>query len=173
MITSYLAEIAWLMIAFAMLVAAASKSRDLRRFADALIDNFQVPIRFGMSVAVAVVAAEWSVVALLFAGDAIRIVGIGLASMLLLLFSAVIAAVLWRKQPVFCHCFGRARQPLSALDLIRNGIFLVACLMYAVWGQAGANHELLAQLALIMAAGLCFLLSVSLSEINTLLREPA
>ena len=172
-IAIYLAEIGWLLVLIALLVAASSKSRDLRRFADSLGDDFQVPGNISMLVAIAIVAAEWLAVVLLMLGGPARQWGMGLAGLLFILFSVVIAAVLWRKQQVFCHCFGRARKPLSGVDLIRNSIYLAACVFYPLHGQGVAIGEPMAQLALIMMAVVCFLLSISLGEIKQLLRDEA
>ena len=152
MIALYLAEISWLLVLISLLVAASSKSRDLRRFADSLVDDFHVPGSISLLVAVAIVGAEWLAVALLMYGESTRLWGMSLAGLLFVLFSVVIAAVLWRKQQVFCHCFGRARQPLSGIDLTRNSVYLAACTLYLWHVKPAAIGEPVAQLALIMMA---------------------
>jgi len=166
----YLAEACRLLVLVVLVFAAATKSVDLPQFATSLTDDFRVPGALGMPLALAIAGSEWLAAGLTLAGGTWARLGVALALLLFATFTAIVAEAVIRKRQAFCSCFGRARHALSALDLIRNAFYLLACAYYLFQAPASITAGVLAQLALLMVALLCFLISISLNQIRQLLR---
>jgi len=165
----YLAEACRLLVLVVLVFAAATKSVDIARFATSLTDDFRVPGALGTPLAIAIAGSEWLAAALTLAGGTWARIGVALALLLFTAFTAIVAETVIRKRQAFCSCFGRARHALSTLDLIRNAFYLLACGYYLLQGPVPIAG-VLAQLALLMVAVLCFLISISLNQIRQLLR---
>ncbi|MFE7120301.1 MauE/DoxX family redox-associated membrane protein [Streptomyces sp. NPDC057654] len=96
-----------------------------------------VPRTATRAVAVAVVAAEWSVCLLLLAPWA-PVVGLGLtlAAALLTAFAAAIARVVARGAREVCRCFGSgSTTPLGVPHIVRN-LLLAGLAMFAVFAMS-------------------------------------
>jgi hypothetical protein len=167
---AYLAEACRLLVLVVLAFAAATKSVDLPRFATSLKDDFRVHDALGMPLAIVIVGSEWLAAALVLAGGDWARFGAALALLLFATFSAIIAGAVIRKRQTFCSCFGRARHPLSALDLVRNAFYLLACTYFLFRAPTSIAAGAMAQLALLMVALLCFLVSINLNQIRHLLR---
>ena len=132
-------------------------------------DDFRVPGALGRPLAIASAGSEWLAAALTLAGGTWARIGVALALLLFTAFTAVVAEAVIRKRQAFCSCFGRARHALSTLDLLRNAFYLLACGYYLLQAPVPIAG-VLAQVALLMVAVLCFLISISLNQIRQLLR---
>jgi len=166
----HLAEACRLLVLVVLVFAAATKSVDIPRFAASLIDDFRVPAALGTPLAIAIAGSEWLAAALTLAGGTWARIGVALALLLFATFTAIVAEAVIRKRQAFCSCFGRARHALSAHDLIRNAFYLLAGAYYLFQVPAPIASGVVAQLALLMVALLCFLISISLNQIRQLLR---
>ena len=166
----YLAEACRLLVLVVLVFAAANKSVDMPRFAMSLTDDFRVPAALGMPLAIVIVGSEWLAAALTLAGGAWARIGVALALLLFVGFTTIVAEAVLRKRVAYCSCFGRARHALSALDLLRNAFYLLAGGYYLFQAPMPLAAGVPAQLALLMVALLCFLISISLHPIRQLLR---
>lgn len=166
---AYLPEACRLFLLVAFVSAAWTKTVDIAGFSASLVDSFRVPPEFSKALAVTIASAEWIAVVLLFSGTWSR-AGAGLALLLLVVFTTVVAGVLIGKRQAYCSCFGRSRYPVSAVDLIRNLLYILAGSFYLLHASLPMPVGLMTQLALLMVALPCFLISISLNEIRLVLR---
>lgn len=166
----YLAELARLLLIVTLLAAALGKSADVGQFARTLADDFRVPQRLSHAAAIAIVGAEGLAVLLLLLGGVAAAIGAALTLTMLLVFSAAMLEVVLRRRRVYCQCFGRASRPVSALDLLRNAFYIAAAVLFLVNWPAAPSVSLLSHAALLLAATVCFLVSMHAHEIRDLLR---
>ncbi len=86
---------------------------------------------FGLStttsgvIAPLVICGESAVVLGLTLGGPLLLPGLALAAALLLAFTVAILHVLRRKVSVACFCFGPAKRPVTAVDLLRDSSLLL------------------------------------------------
>lgn len=166
----YISELCRLLVLIVLLSAACTKMMDIAGFATSLSNDFHVPVAFSKPVAFGVVGIEWlAFLGVLLDGSRGR-VGAGLALLIFIAFSAVMLEAIIKGRRVLCNCFGRSKQPISSVDLLRNTGYVAAAGFYLLNAPYETPGGSLAQLALFLAAVLCFLLSVSMHEIKNLLR---
>jgi hypothetical protein len=99
-------------------LSAYGKVREQSAFARSLAD-FRVPPRVRVPVAVAVTAAEVTVVPLALV-PATAAAGLALGAVLLFGFAAVIGLTLRRGSRPRCRCFGAVSAPLRGAHIVRN-----------------------------------------------------
>lgn len=167
----HVAELCRLLVVIVLVASALAKSANMAAFAASLESDFAVPAALGRPGAIAIAAAEWAAaMAMLSGGDWARF-GAGLALVLLVVFTAAVAQVVVMKRRVACQCFGQSGHTLSWLDLARNTIYLVAVAVFLLWGgTTPVPGGLMAQLLMGLAAGVCFLVSISLHDVRNLVR---
>jgi hypothetical protein len=120
-----------------LVVAVASKVRDVTGFAVA-IDAYRIlPRRLSRAAAVGVLTAETGA-AVLLAVPVTRRWGAVLAAALFVAFLAAMASVLRRGMRIDCGCFGSARRhsPVGAASIARTSLLLGLAVMAAVAGPA-------------------------------------
>ena len=162
--------------ALAFALSSAGKATNLAAFQRAINDLRLVPQRLTQPIALAVLAAEMAVVALivlggLVPGTALLRAGFLLALSLLVLFTAVLISTLARRLSTSCACFGSATKPVSGWDVVRNGGLLL-CGSAGYWG-VGAPLAVLpfAEWGLVAIVALIFVLIwVQLAEIAQVFR---
>ncbi len=127
-LTVYGGVLARLLLAFVFGVAGLSKARDRPHFEVSLTELTGLSeIRAGVAAWLTIVA-ELSVSLLLLVGNpALLTVGLVVATLLLLMFTYLLARGLSRGVAVSCGCFGSAEQPVSRLDIVRN-LLLLGCI---------------------------------------------
>ncbi len=166
----YLSELCRLLVLIVLLSAAYAKTMDMTAFAASLSNDFHVPAAFSRQAAFCVVVVEWlAFLAVLLGGSHGRI-GAGLALLLLIAFSAVMLEAIVKGRRVVCSCFGRSTHPISSIDLLRNAGYIAAAGFYLVNAPYEMRGGWWAQISLLLAAALCFVVSVSMHEIRNLLR---
>ncbi|MEM9384558.1 MAG: MauE/DoxX family redox-associated membrane protein [Pseudomonadota bacterium] len=170
----YLAEIARLFVAITLVVAVVAKCTSMKSFTLSLTDQFRVPDAAGPTVAWGVIVVE-AVVASAMLTTVEEVVDWGARAALLLfaVFGVLIAAVLARRQPVYCYCFGEATQPLGRADLVRNLSLVGACVLAIRQGAGEASLAFGTWSALAAAALITFLMSAHLANVAHLLAPPA
>ncbi|WP_406329345.1 MauE/DoxX family redox-associated membrane protein [Streptomyces sp. NBC_00203] len=107
--------------------------------------------------AAAAVAGTEAAVAVLLAVPAVTAAGMGLAVLLLAVFTGAIALVLRRGTQASCPCFGAAATPFGVRHLARNGVLVavaVTGLATTGPGSVAAGGVLLAVLTGAVAASL-------------------
>ncbi len=166
----YISELCRLLILIVLVSSAYTKTTDIGSFATSLADDFYVPVAYSRPVALAVAGLEWLAFFSVLSGGSWGRVGAILAVVLFVVFSAVMLEAILKRRRVFCNCFGRTKHPVSSLDLLRNTLYVAASGFYVLNAPYEIPGGLLAQLSLILAAALCFLLSSSMHEIKNLLR---
>ena len=127
-------------LAIVFAVAAVAKLAD-RANTRRAVEDFGVPARAAPAVAVVLPVAELAVAVLLLVPGTARWGALG-AVVLLLAFTAVVAAALARGNRVDCNCFGQlGARPVGPATLARNGALLVvAALVLALgWDTAGPS----------------------------------
>ncbi|MFI0944308.1 MauE/DoxX family redox-associated membrane protein [Streptomyces sp. NPDC021020] len=152
-----------LVLALVFTVSAASKLRSRAAFAaftTAVGRLAGVPAAYRRPAAALLAAGE----VLLAAGllvPATAHLALALAAALLLAFTAALARALRAPEPVACNCFGPSDRPVSAAQLVRNGLLvaLAASALAGGPGQAagpadvGAGPLLVSLLGAVAAAG--------------------
>jgi hypothetical protein len=172
MMAASLSEACRLYILVVLFAAAAGKARALGRFAGSLEALVHVPARWSRSAAATLAALEFLVALALLAGGAATHLGMAVALGLFLVFTAVLLVALVQGQTVSCNCFGEGGHPLSAWDLVRNGLLLAACAAWFLIGPPEAALPLGARLLLLGAAVGACLLSMNLRKLASLVRRP-
>lgn len=152
------------------LVSGGTKVREPREFSRSVRGLGLVAPAWAGRVALTVTVLELAVPVLL-AVPATVPVGLGLAGVLLLGFTAAIAVALRRGTTAPCRCFGASQLPLGRRQLARN-VLLLAVLAAAAPG-AGATSADLRGAAIAVPAGLvCAVLVVFFDELAELFAGP-
>jgi hypothetical protein len=113
---------------FLFTVSCLFKLKDISRFV-ATVDDFQLlPASRVTPVALLIVGLELSVLVLLFHSP---LMGLVLASVLLISFTGALASVIGRQLQVQCNCLGN-QHSITAIDLVRNLGFL-GCSCGGAW----------------------------------------
>ncbi|GMV29535.1 MAG: hypothetical protein AMXMBFR59_16600 [Rhodanobacteraceae bacterium] len=171
-LADYVAEICRWWLLLALLVAAAGKSIRFRRFRQDLAVSFPELGAAGVPVALAVVAVEWLLAALLLAGGSAGHYGQIGAAVLFAVFTSVVAVAMGQDRTVVCSCFGGASHPMSGYDLLRNGL-LVGVAAFGALSPPSGTVDLISSVILAGLALILFQLSNGLRDIVALLRIPA
>ena len=159
-------------LAFAL--SSAGKATSLAAFERAISDLRLLPQRLTQPAALAVLAAESAVVALIViggivSGTVLLRAGFLLALGLLVLFTAVLLSALARRLTTACACFGATTKPVSGWDVVRNGGLLL-CAGAGYWSagepMAALGPLSLAEWGLVAVVAVIFVLIwVQLAEI--------
>lgn len=168
-VAAHVADLCRWWVLIALLVAAAGKSFAFDRFRDELATAFPEFGKAVLPLAIALVAIEWLLALLLLGGDAANRLALMLAAALFAALSAVVAIALLQDRIVVCRCFGGTPHPMSAFDLLRNGLLVVAALIAAFVPRA-PGADVFAQIALACIAFMLFRLSASLQDIVAVLK---
>lgn len=143
-------------------------------FASAITDLRVAPARWSRPVAVAAIAAETAVLALvLWPGGAT--VGLTAATLLFSAFAVVLARAIRRGATVGCHCFGPTSAPVAWRHVARSG-FLAVTAIGALWGAFALPAVSLGSLdpprvlLAFSAAGIVVMVLVWLDDLTWLLR---
>lgn len=120
----FIGEIVRYFLAMLMLAAAAAKLRGYAGFRDNLGTLFGMGPTLRALVAPAVPAAELLVAVLLIGGLARA--GMLAALVMLCVFTALVGYKFITQSVVRCSCFGESERSLSGLDLLRNGLVILA-----------------------------------------------
>lgn len=176
-VSVYLAEACRWFVLIALLVAALGKSLHVQPFRDSLRDAFPGFGRAGTLVcAVAILAGEWLAGLLILAGGEASRIGLLLALALFAALTVAVGTVLARGLSIRCNCFGASRQRITALDLVRNILFIAAAAVALPGAGEGARGGMLGGLpwpvvlSMIAVALSVFLLSLHLRDLAQLLR---
>ena len=148
-------------------VSAWNKVIAPHQFRESLIDDFQIPMAWSHATALTIIGLEISCILLLFFTPLHgHIFGIAL----LLIFSVSIARVLRSGETIFCRCFGNSHEPLSWLDLVRNGFYLIVALYALVYtAETSSTPNIGNTIAIALLAIYLFILSVNLKLLKNLL----
>lgn len=137
-------------------VSAASKIADHAAFARTVTSALGVRDRPARLLATAVVAAEVLTAVLLLVGLWLRpagLTGFVAAAVLLVAFTAVLAAMIRRGAAEPCRCFGQASsRPPGRGDLVRNAVLLTVAVAGAVLVAAAAELRSLASAGVVAGA---------------------
>ena len=109
------------------LISKVRSRTSLGAFLDAVATMRIIPARWAPLVAMAVIAAEASVLALLVWPRTV-LIGLGAAALLFGVFTAGLAIAVGRGADVGCHCFGVSRAPVARRHVVRSGFLCVAAL---------------------------------------------
>jgi hypothetical protein len=162
-------------IGLAFAWSAAGKAVALSSFRDAITDFGVIPARWSGAAALVTISAEALAAAGAAAGGGLALAGFGLSLVLLVVFSAILAAALRRKARFSCNCFGPSERTISWYDVARN-VVLGLCCAAGLWNyQAGAAGypapALVITLGLAAACLVC--IAANLDDIIWLLRKPS
>lgn len=162
--TAYLAEVCRLYVLFILVLAFTGKAlswRAFRRGLGELLPTWGPLAQFG---AVAVMAAEALLAALLMAGQELAYGAAAAALSLFLAFSAVVAKGLIDRREVRCSCFGASGQVISRWDLLRNALLVAACAAYLALAPQAVSPPRNPDPPLVAFAGLATLVTLQLGR---------
>lgn len=171
MTATYVSEACRLYILVVFFASAAGKMRAIGSFAETLEVLIQLRSRWSRYAAVGIAALEFLVALALVAGGAATRLGMFVALALLLAFTAVLLVALVQRQTVSCNCFGVSDRPISAWDLVRNGLLIAACTAWSFMEPPKVALSPGAWLALLGAAAIAALISTNLHRLAPLLRR--
>lgn len=117
-------------LALLLLVACLGKIHGFALFKKNLVDSFKLPSALTTPLASFIVFIEFTLATSLLMGSA-QLISFSLyaAFTLILVFSLVVAQKLLTYQNVACNCFGATKQNLTWLDLLRNFVLLLCCII--------------------------------------------
>jgi hypothetical protein len=107
-------------------------------FTASLSDLARVPRRLRPVVAAAILLCEATVLALLAVPWTV-VAGLGLAAVLLAVFTAALGAAVRRGVREPCRCFGAGAAPLSRVHVVRNGLLTTIAATGTAAAFAGPN----------------------------------
>lgn len=121
----YLLAFCKIVVGFLFTISFFSKLKSFSQYVDT-VRNFQLlPKSFTRLAAVLILICELLIVLFLFKW---QVIAFWLASVLLVIFSAALASVLFRNIQIVCNCFGPSQHFVSQADLLRNfGFLLCSC----------------------------------------------
>jgi hypothetical protein len=169
-VATYISETCRLYIAVLFLFSAAGKFLAFQEFERTITEGVNIPPWAGRHVALAVIAAEAFAALLALADGTWAKLGIYLALILLLAFTGFVTAMLAQGRSIRCNCFGKADDRISALDLLRNGFLMTACVYYLCNGPSARSISMVAYPMLLAMATIAFLVSANLKGIVGILR---
>jgi len=157
-------------LALLLATSALAKLRDLGGFAAAVAGYRLLPAGLSGPAAVAFVAAELALAALLFAPPFRAAAGVGVAGLLSLYGLAIAVNLARGRRDIDCGCGGPARrQALSEALVARNALLAAAALASAL----PVAPRMLASLDALTAAAALASASLLYVAANTLLARPA
>lgn len=165
--TLYLAEIIRLFVGLLLASAAFGKLRTLSGFRHNLVDSFGLQPRASAILAPAIVLAEALLGGLILAGGATTRPGMLAALAMFAVMTALVGYRYVMEGSVKCSCFGESERPVSAYDLLRNGLIIAgiaACLVFA--GEpAGFGNK-----ATVLAAAMALILNIAAISFHDIAR---
>ena len=169
----YLLAFCRIAIGLLFVVSAIGKLRDFAAFRSSVAGFELLPRAWSGRAAVGLLGTELGVVLLLAAGGPLLPVGLSLAALVLLGFSAALVAVLRRGLKVACNCFGPTTRRVSAYDVVRN-LVLFACAVLGAWALVASRQGLSATEVVLVAlmAGCFVALLTQLGDVAETLRRP-
>ncbi|MBP2325035.1 ABC-type dipeptide/oligopeptide/nickel transport system permease component [Kibdelosporangium banguiense] len=140
----YVSVGAMVLCGLVLLVSAVSKVRSAADYAEfvASVPAFGIPAGWTGLFALATVAAEFAITALVLPASVLMAVGIsagrwlaGAGLLLAVGLFGVLTAAVWRavtrRSGAVCRCFGPARTPLSQRHVVRNALLLLVAVLGA------------------------------------------
>ena len=164
----YVAELCRLYVLVTLAVASVSKALATGPFVASTANLLGLRRRMARYVALAVIAVEGAIAALLLSSGDLARAGMAAALLLFLAFSTVLGVALVRRRTVHCNCFGGPGHKISVHDLVRNAALIAA----GGWYLGNRPPAMLlgpAEFFLLLAGALIlFLVSAHLREIQGL-----
>lgn len=115
-----------------------SKARDVGQFAQTITNFKLLSPRWSRPLALLFLSAELAVVVLVLVDGRLLPLAFGLAFLLLIVFTIVLASTLARNIQTTCNCFGSSERLLDYADVWRNaGLVLVAGA--GLWATGGVG----------------------------------
>lgn len=161
-------------IVITFVVSATGKLASMTSFQAAIADFEVLPTRWVRPAGTVTVALELLAAVLVLLGGQLLPDGFGLACLLLLGFSLLLARSLRRKADVRCNCFGRTERPITRYDLVRNGLLIGAGVLGGwLWLTYGSGLPPIGLLLISgLMAGALVAVASNLHDIVELLRRP-
>lgn len=137
--SSTAADACRLLIGGVLLLASVNKLLDISSFTNILRAMPFLGSRVARILSFALPIGELAIGAWLAVGGSGTNVAAAAAAGLFILFAAIIAILLQRKQPIRCGCFGHlSKKPASWATVARNGVFIGTALVAARWYDVSA-----------------------------------
>ena len=129
-LNGYLAETCRYLILFTMCVAALGKVASYAQFRENLHQGFDIPVSWTGLITLVLIVSEATVVLLLVLEPRLRMLGMILATFMLVAFTLVLVWVLLKDRLVRCNCFGSNNDFIGVSDVVRNLLLISACFGY-------------------------------------------
>ena len=119
-----------------LIVACLGKTKGFGVFKVNLIESFNVPPTLSTSLTLLIILSELALgMSLLFGTASLVELALYATFLLFLLFSIVVGQKLITYQSVSCNCFGVTKENITFVDLLRNLVLLVFCVIAASYYQ--------------------------------------
>ena len=156
-------EFCRLYVATILAIAAFGKALNFFTFQNNLTESFSVSARFTKPLASLLVSLELILAVILFLNTPLVKVAMYVAMLMFIGFTLVLGYYLIQDKLVRCNCFGQSNDKVTYLDLFRNGLIIVAGIIYLSGPGFGITLPSIVLLA--GAACIATTLTVHLKEI--------
>lgn len=170
-ITPYLAEFCRLFIFTVLLFSSLGKVRTFAQFRDDLTESLKVTKSIATVATSALVTIEGLLAILLLMNSGLTYYAMLAAVVLFAGFTAWISYSVIQSRLVRCNCFGQQDEYVSHLDIIRNGILLLASSFY-LWAPKASPVPIAIQGLLLGMGLIAFLIVTNLKNITMVARKP-
>lgn len=168
---AYIGEACRFYVMLVLFAAAIGKVGGVRAFQGTLATVFGITGPWSRVVALAVIVLEGGVGTLLLFGGEVAWIAMMVATTLFVVFAATISAMLARRMPVACNCFGGSSHVISGFDLARSASLLAACAFYFAQFTQVASFSFVGLVLMFGVATITAVLSVGLSDLVFLARH--
>lgn len=152
-----------------------TKIVDINNYASSIGRFNLIPSRFSKIAAVILIAQEFLIVVLLLLDIRFQVVGFGIASVILLIFTFAIGAALFRGLRISCNCFGASEKRISTYDILRNILFIICSvigLTLLISGKNMAETPTLVEAIIVSFWAIAFLqIATNLSNVASLFEQ--
>lgn len=169
---NYLSELARFVVFCTMAMAGLGKAVTFSDVKQNLVESFNVPSRLSTLSAALLIGVELVLALVVVFKTPFTAWGMIVSALVFLLFSLLIASLLLKDNIVRCNCFGNTEQRISGLDLVRNGLLLLACYYYLVQPASESELSLVESILLLGTAYILVQIIIHLTDIKTLVLHP-
>lgn len=167
----YLSEFCRLFVFAVLLFSTLGKGRAFARFRDDLTESLGITVKQATAATLALIVVEGSLAVLLLLNNELTEYAMLGAAMLFLGFTVWISYTVIQDRLVRCNCFGQTEDYISYLDIIRNGILLLASGIY-LFSPPAVPIPVTVQGLLFGMALSAYLVVTNLKNITLLARNP-
>ncbi|HAA15622.1 MAG TPA: hypothetical protein DCE41_29500 [Cytophagales bacterium] len=168
-VSPYLVEFCRLFIFTVLLFSSLGKGRTFAKFRDDLTESMQVSQGLAAAATATLIVVEGVLAIFLLLNNRLTFYAMVGAVMLFAGFTVWITYSVIQDRLVRCNCFGQNEEYVSYLDIIRNGVLLLASGFY-LWGPQASSISLSVQFVFFGMALTAYMVITNLKNISIVAR---